>query len=89
MGRGHADDVLDITWAPDGTALVSASIENLCYIWDMETHKMKLRLANHHHYVQGVAWDPLSKHIASQSADRTCRWVINAQHHAALGTESV
>eukprot|EP00884_Botryococcus_braunii_P014857 jgi/Botrbrau1/23372/Bobra.0051s0024.1 len=71
--RGHTDDVLDLTWAPDASALASASIENVCYIWDMDTNKVKLRLANHHHYVQGVAWDPMSQYIASQSADRTCR----------------
>lgn len=27
----------------------------------------------HFHYVQGVAWDPLAKFIASLSSDRTCR----------------
>lgn len=31
----------------------------------------------HCHYVQGVAWDPLSKYVASLSSDRTCRIYVN------------
>lgn len=31
----------------------------------------------HCHYVQGVAWDPLSKYVASLSSDRTCRIYLN------------
>ena len=30
-------------------------------------------LQDHGHYVQGVAWDPLGRYVASQSADRTAR----------------
>lgn len=31
----------------------------------------------HCHYVQGVAWDPLAKYVASLSSDRTCRIYVN------------
>ena len=31
----------------------------------------------HAHYVQGVAWDPLGKYVASLSSDRTCRIYMN------------
>lgn len=31
----------------------------------------------HAHYVQGVAWDPLGKYVASISSDRTCRIYMN------------
>lgn len=34
----------------------------------------------HAHYVQGVAWDPLAKYIASLSSDRTCRIYIKKPH---------
>lgn len=34
-------------------------------------------LDGHFHYVQGVAWDPLTKYAASLSSDRTCRIYIN------------
>ena len=72
---GHADDVIDAAWAPDGTALLTGSIENVCVVWDTEKHRAQGRLTEHGHYVQGVAWDPAQQHVVSQSADRTCRRV--------------
>lgn len=37
--------------------------------------KGKIRLEKHKHYVQGVAWDPLSAFLMTLSADRTCKYV--------------
>ncbi|GLI71162.1 hypothetical protein VaNZ11_016228 [Volvox africanus] len=71
--RGHCDDVLDLAWAPDGSALLSGGIENNCILWDVEGRKSLKWLQDHGHYVQGVAWDPLGRYIVSQSADRTAR----------------
>ncbi|KAL3151977.1 hypothetical protein ABBQ32_001100 [Trebouxia sp. C0010 RCD-2024] len=71
--RGHAGDVQDIAWAPDSSALMSGSIENICIMWDVEGASRKCRLEDHRNYVQGVAWDPASEFVVSQSADRTCR----------------
>ncbi|DBB16492.1 hypothetical protein WJX82_009453 [Trebouxia sp. C0006] len=71
--RGHTDDVQDLAWAPDSSALISGSIENICIIWDVEAGARKCRLEDHRHYVQGVTWDPASEFVISQSADRTCR----------------
>lgn len=34
-------------------------------------------LEAHCHYVQGVAWDPLSKYVASLSSDRSLRICVN------------
>jgi hypothetical protein len=70
---GHSDDVFDLAWAPDASALLSGSIENICVLWDVDAGKSRLRLANHSHYVQGVAWDPARQYLVSQSADRSCR----------------
>jgi chromatin assembly factor 1 subunit B len=70
---GHAEDVFDVAWAPDASALLSGSIENVCIIWDAERGRGQSRLADHSHYVQGVAWDPARRFLVSQSADRTCR----------------
>ena len=57
---GHAEDVIDAAWAPDATALLTGSIENVCVVWDVEKGKAQGRLTEHGHYVQGVAWDPAS-----------------------------
>lgn len=44
-------------------------------------------LDEHCHYVQGVAWDPLSKHVASLSSDRTCRIYVNKPQLKGKGIE--
>ena len=73
-GRGgHSDDVFDLAWAPDASALLSGSIENICVLWDVDAGRSRLRLENHSHFVQGVAWDPARQFVVSQSADRSCR----------------
>ena len=33
---------------------------------------MVRQIAEHNHYVQGVAWDPLNEYLATQSSDRAC-----------------
>ena len=34
------------------------------------------RLDNHKHFIQGAAWDPAQQFVVTQSADRTCKWVV-------------
>jgi WD40 repeat protein len=77
---GHSDDVIDAAWAPDATALLTGSIENVCVVWDVEKGKAQGRLTEHGHYVQGVAWDPSQQYVVSQSADRTCRFATHPPH---------
>lgn len=74
--RGHTDDVMDISWAADGSALLSGSIDNKAIVWEVSEKKrgqMVATFANHKHFVQGVAWDPAQQFVVTQSADRTCR----------------
>lgn len=74
--RGHTDDVMDLAWSTDGTALLSGSIDNKGMIWDISEKKIGTivaHLANHKHFVQGVAWDPHQQFVMTQSADRTCK----------------
>lgn len=74
--RGHTDDVMDVAWSRDGTALLSGSIDNKSIVWEV-TEKRKGVMVNHFsdhkHFVQGVIWDPLQQFMLTQSADRTCR----------------
>jgi chromatin assembly factor 1 subunit B len=46
-------------------------------------------LDGHFHYVQGVAWDPLAKYIASLSSDRTCRIYVNKPQTKTKGAEKM
>jgi len=74
--RGHNDDVMDVSWATDGTALLTGSIDNKAIIWevsDKNRGKILAQLANHKHFIQGVAWDPAQQFVVTQSTDRTCR----------------
>lgn len=58
--RGHTDDVQDLAWAPDSSALMSGSIENICIIWDVEAGARKCRLEDHRHYVQVCSHPPIT-----------------------------
>jgi chromatin assembly factor 1 subunit B len=74
--RGHTDDVMDLAWSPDGSALLSGSIDNKVIVWEVSEKKrgsMLTQFANHKHFVQGVTWDPMQQFVISQSADRTCK----------------
>ncbi|OMO98289.1 hypothetical protein COLO4_14025 [Corchorus olitorius] len=73
----HRKDVLDLQWSTDGAFLISGSVDNSCIIWDTNKGSVHQILDGHFHYVQGVAWDPLSKYVASLSSDRTCRIYVN------------
>src|SRR6267154_5743313 len=43
--------------------------------------KCVYEIAEHNHYVQGVAWDPLNEYIATQSSDRSMHvYRISTKH---------
>ncbi|GFY87529.1 transducin/WD40 repeat-like superfamily protein [Actinidia rufa] len=85
----HRKDVLDLQWSTDGAYLVSGSVDNSCIIWDVNKGSVHQILDGHLHYVQGVAWDPLGKYVASLSSDRTCRIYINKPQNKAKGNEKM
>ena len=59
---------------------------NYCLYFSGSVHQI---LDAHFHYVQGVAWDPLSKYAASLSSDRTCRIYVNKPQGKAKGPEKL
>ena len=54
-------------WHPRVITLVSADVD----CTDYSLGKCVSEIAEHNHYVQGVAWDPLNEFIATQSSDRS------------------
>ncbi|KAL2469955.1 Chromatin assembly factor 1 subunit FAS2 [Abeliophyllum distichum] len=54
--------------------LVVSLIPDVLLICSGSVHQI---LDGHFHYIQGVAWDPLAKYVASLSSDRTCRIYVN------------
>ena len=50
---------------------MTALSDNTAKIYDAASGTCIKAIADHSHYVQGVAWDPLNEFIATQSSDRT------------------
>lgn len=85
--KGHSaqSDVMDLCWAPDGSALATGAIDNEVILFAASGKRRgdaAARFRDHRHFVQGVAWDPAQQFVVTQSADRTCRcvrgWVSGA-----------
>lgn len=68
--RGHLDDILDLSWSLDSTCMASAEVGCMCIVWDVMKGKSKLHMNDHKNFVQGVAWDPRDKFVATLSSDR-------------------
>lgn len=68
--RGHLEDVYDLSWSMDSLSLISGSVDNTAIIWDIKKGRSKAILNDHKGFVQGVAWDPLDKIVATLATDR-------------------
>lgn len=87
--RGHVDDVMDVAWSQDGSAVVSGSIDNQSIVWSPETTKAQKKFESHKHFVQGVAWDPHGQYFLTMSADRMCKvHALKPKKHKAEGADA-
>lgn len=68
--RGHLEDVYDLSWSANSLYLASASVDNSVIVWDVEKGKLMYILHDHKGFVQGIAWDPKDKFLATLSTDR-------------------
>ncbi|OAL05679.1 WD40 repeat-like protein [Phaeosphaeriaceae sp. SRC1lsM3a] len=64
-------EIYDLAWSPDGVFFITGSMDNIARIYNAQTGSIVRQIAEHNHYVQGVAWDPLNEYIATQSSDRS------------------
>ncbi|BFZ54124.1 Chromatin assembly factor 1 subunit [Savitreella phatthalungensis] len=69
-------EIYDLAWSPDGNYLITGSMDNIARIYDARDGQCVRQIAEHNHYVQGVAWDPLNDFVATQSSDRS----LNVYH---------
>ena len=68
----HGEDIYDLNWSPSGQFLLIGMTNNTASIRDTHQGRCVRILKDHHHFVQGVAWDPLEYNlIATQSSDRS------------------
>ncbi|KAK4658725.1 Chromatin assembly factor 1 subunit [Podospora pseudocomata] len=70
MCRSSGTEIFDLAWAPDASYFIIGSMDNVARIYNAATGTLVRQIAEHSHYVQGVAWDPLNEYIATQSSDR-------------------
>lgn len=83
--RGHLQDVYDLAWSPNSQELLSGSVDNTAIVWDVKksnrgTNSARVILNDHKGFVQGVAWDPKNKYLATLSTDRYFR-LFHARTH--------
>ncbi|ORY70218.1 WD40-repeat-containing domain protein [Pseudomassariella vexata] len=71
MCRSSGAEIYDLAWSPDATYFIIGSMDNVARIYNAGTGNLVRQIAEHSHYVQGVAWDPLNEYIATQSSDRS------------------
>ncbi|VBB85727.1 YALIH222S03e22650g1_1 [Yarrowia lipolytica] len=64
-------EVYDIAWSPDSQFILVGCMDNIGRIFSVATGQCVREVAEHSHYVQGVAWDPLNEYLATQSSDRS------------------
>lgn len=71
MCRSSGAEIYDLAWSPDGLYFIIGSMDNVARIYNAGSGSLVRQIAEHSHYVQGVAWDPLNEYIATQSSDRS------------------
>ncbi|CDJ45470.1 chromatin assembly factor 1 subunit, putative [Eimeria tenella] len=73
----RADAINTLAWAPSGTQLAIGCEDGRIFVCDVTGDILGAKsgrvLEGHSHIIQGVAFDPLGKFIASQSSDQTVR----------------
>eukprot|EP01105_Mastigella_eilhardi_P017684 TRINITY_DN4076_c0_g1_i1.p1 TRINITY_DN4076_c0_g1~~TRINITY_DN4076_c0_g1_i1.p1 ORF type:complete len:451 (-),score=72.64 TRINITY_DN4076_c0_g1_i1:404-1756(-) len=73
----------DLSWSPDSKFVAAGSPDNNVYVGTVKSGRWACVLRGHVHYVQGVAWDPRNKYLASLSSDRTCKIFSSDNHNKA------
>ncbi|KAF6814745.1 WD repeat domain-containing protein [Colletotrichum plurivorum] len=71
MCRSSGSEIYDLAWSPDSAFFIIGSMDNIARIYNASSGTLVRQIAEHSHYVQGVAWDPLNEYIATQSSDRS------------------
>ena len=70
---GHRDAVTDLAYNPDGTLLVSGSLDGTARLWEAATGRAAGILRTHRGPVSGVAFDPGGRRLATVGQDGTLR----------------
>eukprot|EP01147_Barroeca_monosierra_P009998 gene9998-2172_t len=75
---GHADNIVDVSFSPDGQSLASGSGDQTVRFWDVFTSTPRRTCKGHKNWVQCVAWSPDGRLLASGSRDCEIRvWIAD------------
>ena len=73
MLRGHDKGVHSAAFSPDGTRIVTASLDQSARLWDAATAKEIAILRGHDDAVNSAAFSPDGRRIVTASRDKTAR----------------
>ena len=71
--EGHSDEVSSAQFSPDGTNIVSASIDQTVRVWSVATGECVQTLEGHSGTVFSAQFSPDGTNIVSASNDKTVR----------------
>jgi WD40 repeat protein len=69
--QAHGQGICEVSVAPDGNTVASASDGSTVALWDTNTQTMRRLLTHHAWAVQRVRFDPLGRFLASGGLDTT------------------
>ena len=70
---GHADQVVDIEYSPDGSLMATASRDGSAAIWDVDGYGQVRRLVGHTSELTAVTFDHDGTRLATASLDNSVR----------------
>jgi WD40 repeat protein/serine/threonine protein kinase len=70
---GHNTRVSSLAFSPDGSRLVSASMDQTARLWEVATGKLLAVLRGHSHKLYEVQFSPDGAHVLTASQDKTIR----------------
>ncbi|GAO52729.1 hypothetical protein G7K_6799-t1 [Saitoella complicata NRRL Y-17804] len=74
-------EIYDLAWSPCGSFVLTGSMDNVARIYRASDGTCVRQIAEHVHYVQGVAWDPRGEWVATQGSDRSVHVYSVGQQH--------
>jgi len=79
--RGHAMDIQEVVFSPDGTQLATSSLDQTARVWDARDGHPLGTLLGHKGPVIGIAFSPDGSHVATAGGDGTVRiWDVAPEH---------